>query len=185
MIRLAFLPLSVSTEKGSADTFHFQSSSLNAVSTTQATSPTSTSSASINDTVNDAWAYNGTGIFALSFNPTTAVSGTNYVVFYQHSNGDLRQVAYNYSQWHDSEYITDDARPGSPITAYWSGDEFNYNLFYADKNNVLQERRGQHGSSTWVNGTLGQLSVIVSDPSDISVGEACSEYSARYEQSSQ
>ncbi|KAJ5760244.1 hypothetical protein N7520_007400 [Penicillium odoratum] len=144
-------------------------SSSHATSTTKATSPTSTSGASTNNTVNDAWAYNGTGIFALSFNPTSAVSGTNYVVFYQHSNGDLRQVAYNYSQWHDSEYITDDARPGSPITAYWSGDNFNYNIFYADKNNVLQERRGRHGSSSWVNGTLGQLSVTASDPSDISV----------------
>jgi hypothetical protein len=156
--------------------YRFMSSSSSTASATQASTsastnlnPSSTSGSSTSSDVNNAWAYNGSSIETLTFSTTSDTTGTNYVVFYQHSNGDIRQVVYNNSQWHSSQYITNDARPGSPITAYWGGDGIQYNLFYVDKNNVLQETRGSHASNSWLNGTLGQLSVLASDPGDISV----------------
>ncbi|KAJ5205845.1 hypothetical protein N7491_003531 [Penicillium cf. griseofulvum] len=140
-----------------------------ATSTSNSFNPSPTGGSSTNSDVNNAWAYNGTSIMSLTFSTTKDTTGTNYVVFYQHSNGDIRQVVYNNSQWHSSQYINNDARPGSPITAYWGGDSIQYNLFYVDKNNVLQETRGSHASNSWLNGTLGQLGVLTSDPGDISV----------------
>lgn len=177
-----FLPhvdWSVSTEMCLiTNTLHFPvmfSPSGTATTTHTATSvsnnfnPSPTGGSSTNSDVNNAWAYNGTSIMSLTFSTTKDTTGTNYVVFYQHSNGDIRQVVYNNSQWHSSQYITNDARTGSPITAYWGGDSIQYNLFYVDKNNVLQETRGNHASNSWLNGTLGQLSVLASDHGDISV----------------
>ena len=147
-----------------------------AASTTQSATSASTNfslpsngGGSTNSANSDAWAYNGTSISSLTFSTTQHTTGTNYVVFYQHANEDIRQVVYNNSQWHDSQFITNDARPGSPLTSYWGGDDFHYNLFYVDKNNVLQEIRGSHASNSWLNGTLGQLSVVTSDPGDLSV----------------
>jgi hypothetical protein len=121
------------------------------------------------NTVNDAWAYNGTSLASLTFSTTSDTSGTNYVVFYQHSNGDLRQAVYNNSQWHPSAYITDDALPGTPLSSFWKGDDFQLHIFYYDRNKVLQELRGKHGSDTWLNGTLGQLSVESSEASSLTM----------------
>lgn len=116
-------------------------------------------------TVNNAWAMNGTSLFAFTFSTTKDTTGTNYILFYQHSNGDIRQAIHNNSQWNPSEFITHDAHPRTGLAAFWLG-TFEYTLFYVDKNNILQEIRGSQGSNTWLNGTLGQLSIQVADASD-------------------
>jgi Fungal fucose-specific lectin len=119
--------------------------------------------------VDDAAAFNGTSISAITYSPTNEPTDQNYVVFYQHSNGDIRKVIYNELQWHDSEFVTNDARSGSGLTAVWfSSDPILIYLYYIDKNNVLQERRGQHASDTWVNGALGLKSLVAaSNYSDV------------------
>jgi hypothetical protein len=119
-------------------------------------------------TVNNDWAYNGTSLASITFSTTADTTGTNYVVFFQHSNGDIRMTVWNNSIWHDSEFVTDDAMPGTPISVYWKGDNFAFDLFYLDKNSVVQEIRGSQSSSTWLNGTLGQLR-LVAEPSALSV----------------
>jgi hypothetical protein len=98
-------------------------------------------------------------------------SGRNYVVFFQHSSGELRKTVFNNSQWQSSEFITDDALPGTPIAAYWRGydKEFLFHLFYLDKTSVLQELRGKHASNSWLNGTLGQISAMTSASSSLTV----------------
>ncbi|KAF7506120.1 hypothetical protein GJ744_012271 [Endocarpon pusillum] len=116
-------------------------------------------------TVNDAWAFNGTSLASFTFPTTEDTASTNYYVFFQHSNGELRKVVYNNSRWQVSEFITNDALLGTPIAAYWRGVDQGVHLihlFYLDKNSVLQELRGKHASNSWVNGTLGQLSATSS-----------------------
>ncbi|KAM5479489.1 hypothetical protein MaudMau93_007867 [Microsporum audouinii] len=123
--------------------------------------------------VDEAWAYNGTAISSLTYSPARDQdsAATNYIVFYQHSNGELRRSTWNNSQWHDSQFITNDARPRTPLSSYWrgEGDGISFNLFYVDKNKVLQEIRGSHSSNDWINGTLGELGIAVDPQSAISV----------------
>ena len=69
---------------------------------------------------------------------------------------------FNNSAWQESEFITNNAFLGTPITSYWKGDDFQLYIYYYDKNFVLQELRGSHASSTWLNGTLGQLRLTTS-----------------------
>lgn len=118
-------------------------------------------------TMNDAWANNGTDMASFTFSTTEDTSSANYVVFFQPSNGELRKTVYNNSQWHSSEFITNDALPGTPIAAYWRGDDFLFHLFYLDKNSILQELQGKHASNTWLNGTLDELSATGSASSSL------------------
>ncbi|KAF3484071.1 uncharacterized protein GIQ15_03395 [Arthroderma uncinatum] len=124
-------------------------------------------------TVDDSWAYNGTAISSLTYSPVRDQDsvGTNYVVFYQHSNWEIRRSTWNNSQWHDSSFVTRDAHPGTPLSSYWEGegDDIRLNLVYVDKNRVLQEIRGSHSGNDWINGTLGELSLVVDPQSAISV----------------
>lgn len=71
--------------------------------------------------------------------------------------------------------MTSDARPGTPISAFFIQNgtgpgpaNIVFHLFYVDKNNVTQELRFTHGGSTWTNGTLGQIDLPVTDPGDLS-----------------
>lgn len=102
---------------------------------------------------NDAAAYNGTSLSALTYSLTGQQSEQNYVVFYQHSNGAVRKLVFNESHWHPSEHVTNDARLGTGLASVTLGPSIY--LYYIDKNHLLQELRGSHGSTTWVNGTLG------------------------------
>jgi len=104
---------------------------------------------------NDAAAYNGTSLSALTYSPTGQPTEQNYVVFYQHSNGDVRKLIYNESHWHPSELVTKEARLGTGFASVYLGSAPSIYLYYIDKKNLLQELRGSHGSNTWVNGTLG------------------------------
>ncbi|KAF7717413.1 Fungal fucose-specific lectin family protein [Penicillium ucsense] len=180
---LLAIAIAAGTAGGILGTKHMHSSASSPTGTTTMTAPTTASKAPgpsstptsnttgpVNSNLNKDWTYNGTDIMALTYNTMGGdTDGQNYVVFYQNSNLDIRQVVYNNSHWLPSQFITNEARPGSPLSAYWGGNDIRLNLFYVDKNNVLQETRGRQGSSTWVNGTLGLLGVVVPDPGDISV----------------
>ena len=81
----------------------------------------------------------------------------NYVVFYQHANGDIRKCVYNGTGWHKPTYVTNDARMGTGLTTAWTEAASGplLWLYYIDKANRLQEMRGTHASDNWTRGTLG------------------------------
>jgi hypothetical protein len=106
---------------------------------------------------------------ALTFSTTDDSSGTNYLLFYQHSNGELRKAVYNNSKWQESEFVTKDAIPGTPLAAFWKGANFDLILFYFDQNKVIQELRGNYARGGWVNGTLGLLSISTDELSSMTV----------------
>ena len=84
-------------------------------------------------------------------------SAENYLLFYQHSNGDIRKLVYNQSEWHSSEFVTNDARLGTGLSVVQFGPvpTLIY-VYYIDKEGYLQELRGTHGSNDWTPGTLGE-----------------------------
>lgn len=80
----------------------------------------------------------------------------NYLLFYQHSNGDIRRLTYNQSEWHPSEFVTSDARVGTGLSVIQFGAvPTQIYMYYIDRLGYLQELRGTHGSNEWINGTLG------------------------------
>ena len=83
----------------------------------------------------------------------------NYVVLYQHANGDIRKCVYNGTGWHKAMFVTDDARLGTGLTTAWTNAPSGplLRLYYIDKANKLQELRGTHASDTWTRGTLGNF----------------------------
>ena len=84
-------------------------------------------------------------------------SAENYLLFYQHSNGDIRKLVYNQSEWHSSDFVTNDARLGTGLSVVQFGPvpTLIY-VYYIDKEGYLQELRGTHGSNDWTPGTLGE-----------------------------
>ena len=101
--------------------------------------------------------YNGT-----SFAATAYPHGTDqtqiYVLFYQHTNGDIEKAVYNGS-WQKPTYVTNDARLGTGLASAWTTPAAGANerlwIYYIDKDDKLQELRGTHGNDTWIRGTLG------------------------------
>ena len=116
---------------------------------------------------NPAFALNGTAIASLTYSAASDGNPTqqNYVVFYQHSNGDIRKLVYNESAWHPSAFVISGARIGTGLSAFFLGPGPLIYLYYVDKTGYLQELRGQHASDVWVNGTLGAASIQVSSSS--------------------
>ena len=81
-----------------------------------------------------------------------------YLLFYQHSNGDIRKLGFNQSEWHNSELVTSDARIGTGLNVVQFGAvPTQIYMYYIDKLGYLQELRGTHGSNDWKNGTLGAM----------------------------
>ncbi|MCJ1374536.1 hypothetical protein MMC20_005768 [Loxospora ochrophaea] len=141
-----------------------KSSSPAPSSTASASVPLPTSSGS-DQPANNATAHNGTAISVVGYVPTSDATDSvpqNYIVFYQHSNGEIRKLAYNSSQWYDSELVVRDARLGTGLASTWLGQTQELYVYYIDKNDVLQEIRGKHASNSWTNGTLGQASIVAS-----------------------
>lgn len=66
-------------------------------------------------------------------------------------------MVYNGSGWHQSSYVTNDARPRTGLSTAWSKGDPNEEiyLYYIDKDDIVQELRGYHGSDHWTQGTLG------------------------------
>lgn len=82
----------------------------------------------------------------------------NYLLFYQHSNGDIRKLVFNQSEWHNSELVTSDARIGTGLSVVQFGAvPTQIYVYYIDKLGYLQELRSTHGSNEWMNGTLGTM----------------------------
>lgn len=71
--------------------------------------------------------------------------------------------------WHESEFVTKDAFPGTPLAAFYKGDKLDLTLFYFDRNKVVQELRAKYARGDWVNGTLGQLSIATDELSSLTV----------------
>ncbi|KAK2875960.1 hypothetical protein FQN49_001481 [Arthroderma sp. PD_2] len=169
----AGLVVGLKGSKGTTPSPSQPSSSSSPPGSTESDSPEYSDPPNKPKTVDAAWAYNGTAISSLTYSPARDQdsTGTNYVVFYQHSNGELRRSTWNNSQWHDSKFVTNDAHSGTPLSSYWAGegDDIRFNLFYVDKNKVLQELRGGHSSNDWINGTLGELGIVVDPQSAVSV----------------
>lgn len=116
---------------------------------------------------NPAFALNGTAIASLTYSAASDGNPTqqNYVVFYQHSNGDIRKVVYNESAWHPSTFVASGASIGTGLSAFYIGTGPMIYLYYVDKTGYLQELRGQHASDVWTNGTLGAATIQVSSSS--------------------
>ena len=110
---------------------------------------------------------NGTSIASTSYSSSLDGDPTslNYVVFYQHSSGDIRKLVYNESKWYSSDFVTSDAATGTGLACIWFWQPGSNSpvprvyVYYTDKKGYLQELRGNHGSNEWVNGTLGAAAV--------------------------
>ncbi|KAG7001431.1 aristolochene synthase [Physcia stellaris] len=128
-----------------------------------ATTPSASSSAPLPAHTRSAAAYNGTSLAVVTY---PHLSEANYLLFYQHSNGDLRKVVYNGSGWHKSSYVTNNARSRTGLSTTWGGEKPNERiyLYYIDKDDVLQELRGYHGSDDWTKGTLGAIQLRTAAP---------------------
>ena len=105
-------------------------------------------------------ALNGTALATVAYDAAEKYSADttmeNYLLFYQHSNGDIRKLVYNQSEWRSSELVTSDARLGTGLSVVQFGAvPTSIYLYYIDKASYLQELRGTHGSNEWTNGTLG------------------------------
>lgn len=107
-----------------------------------------------------AYALNGTALAGIAYDAAgknnADTSQENYVLFYQHSSGDIRKTVWNQTTWYPSELVTNSARTGTGLSAVSFGapPTLIY-IYYIDKNGILQELRGTHASNTWINGTLG------------------------------
>ena len=106
-------------------------------------------------------ALNGTAMATVAYDAAEKYSADttsmNYLLFYQHSSGDIRRLVFNQSEWHSSELITSDARVGTGLSVVQFGAvPTSIYMYYIDKLGYLQELRSTHGSSEWTNGTLGQ-----------------------------
>ena len=107
-----------------------------------------------------AFALNGTALASVSYDAANKynadTSQENYVLFYQHSSGDIRKIVWNQTTWYPSEFVTSNARMGTGLSAVSFGaPPAQIYLYYIDKTGILQELRGAHASDTWTNGTLG------------------------------
>lgn len=75
-------------------------------------------------------------------------------------------MIYNGSGWHKSSYVTNNARSRTGLSTTWGGEKPNERiyLYYIDKDDVLQELRGYHGSDEWTEGTLGAFQIRTAAP---------------------
>lgn len=111
-------------------------------------------------------ALNGTAITSVAYTPDGHNSKQNYVIFYQHSNGDIRKSVYNESHWHPSELVTRKAKMGTGLTSMWLQQDLpKIHLYYIDKNHVLQELQAEHASTAWADGTLGLANIRAAESS--------------------
>lgn len=107
-------------------------------------------------------ALNGTAMATLAYDAAEKygadTTSENYLLFYQHSNGDIRKLVFNQSEWHNSELVTSDARIGTGLSVVQFGAvPTQIYMYYIDRLGYLQELRGTHGSNDWKNGTLGAM----------------------------
>ena len=129
------------------------------VSTTTSAAPTASPTVLLEGSDSDK-AYSGTSFAAATYPYSTDQSTIyNYVVFYQHANGDIKKCVYNGTGWHKATYVTDNARMGTGLTTAWTDAASGTQLwlYYIDKANRLQELRGTHASDIWTRGTLGNF----------------------------
>lgn len=117
---------------------------------------------------------NGTALSSVTYTPTGHANEQNFVLFYQQANGDIRKMSYNGSQWWPGEVVTRQAKLGTGLSSIWLMPlELPFiHLFYIDRDNILQEIRGRHGSTEWVNGTLGVARVRAAPSSHVDAGYA-------------
>ena len=107
-----------------------------------------------------AYAQNDTAFASVAYDAAgknnADTSKQNYVLFYQHSSGDIRKMVWNQTTWYPSEFVTNSARIGTGLSAVSFGapPTLIY-LYYTDRDGILQELRGAHASNEWNNGTLG------------------------------
>ncbi len=120
-----------------------------------------------------AYAQNGTAFASVAYDAagkTNAdTSQENYVLFYQHSSGDIRKIVWNQTTWYPSEFVTNSARIGTGLSAVSFGAPPTLIYLYCtDRDGILQELRGAHASNEWNNGTLGTAGFKVNSYSALS-----------------